>query len=233
MSSCIRNVAFSVLSLLLGACNQCFKCHIVRTLCFYFFSVYTHYVKIRNDEKINLECYAFKTQWSVDYWIRWQSIVFVTQWRCSYAKEIQHRLTLLDEALITVFWTHEKKVMVRKFRKLKKEYLIPIEFHHKIEKWNRGGSTQSEFPSGSFVSQVRKSFTNGELTRLCWIAAGTELCLEKINLFKTISLLAWTVARRVEDIINQLKNKANDFEWFSLALDELVDITNTAQLLFI
>lgn len=53
-----------------------------------------------------------------------------------------------------------------------------------------------------------------------WIAAGTELCLEKINLFKIISLLAQTVAQSVEGTINQLKTKANGFEWFSLALDE-------------
>lgn len=47
---------------------------------------------------------------------------------------------------------------------------------------------------------------------------------------KTISLLARRVAQRIEDINNQLKNKANDFEWFSLAFDELTDVTNTARL---
>lgn len=74
---------------------------------------------------------------------------------------------------------------------------------------------------------------HGELSKSCLVAEGTELCLEKINLFKTISLLARTVAQRVGDINNQFKNKANDFEWFSLALDELTDVTNSAQLLFI
>jgi hypothetical protein len=82
------------------------------------------------------------------------------------------------------------------------------------------------------VSQARKSFTYGELTKSCGVAAGTELCLEKINLFKTISLLAGTVAGRVEDIINQLRNKVNDFEWFSLAHDELADVSNPACCLF-
>lgn len=63
-----------------------------------------------------------------------------------------------------------------------------------------------------------------------WIAVGIELCLEKINLFKMISLLAWTVARSIEGTINQLKIQGNDFEWFSLALDEMADVSNIAQL---
>ncbi|PNF36282.1 hypothetical protein B7P43_G06505 [Cryptotermes secundus] len=61
------------------------------------------------------------------------------------------------------------------------------------------------------------------------------MCPEKMDLFNNISLSARTVARRVEDIgsniTNQLINKADDFEWFSLALDESTDITDTAQLL--
>lgn len=36
-------------------------------------------------------------------------------------------------------------------------------------------------------------------------------------MFKAISLLARTVAGRVENIDNQLKNKAEDVEWVSLA----------------
>lgn len=59
------------------------------------------------------------------------------------------------------------------------------------------------------------------------------MCLEKINWFKTGSLFVWTVAGRVEDTISQLKNKADDFEWFSLAVGELTDVNNTAQLLSI
>ena len=55
-------------------------------------------------------------------------------------------------------------------------------------------------------------------------------CLDKIK--KDYWLLGRTVAWRVQNIgsnINsQLKNKANDFGWFSLALGELTDVTDTA-----
>ena len=49
--------------------------------------------------------------------------------------------------------------------------------------------------------------------------------------------MAKTVIQRAENIrsnVNRkLKDKANDFKWFSLALDELTDVNDTGQLLFI
>lgn len=49
--------------------------------------------------------------------------------------------------------------------------------------------------------------------------------------------MAKTVIQRAKNIrsnVNcKLKDKANDFKWFSLALDELTDVNDTGQLLFI
>lgn len=60
---------------------------------------------------------------------------------------------------------------------------------------------------------------------------------DRANLFKTVSFLMRTVAWIVENTGNNincwLKDKANNFEWFSLHLDELTDIADTTQLLFI
>jgi len=65
--------------------------------------------------------------------------------------------------------------------------------------------------------------------------AVTELCPEKINMFKMVSLAPNTIGRRVEHIGNtifkQTINKAQSFNWYSLALDESTDISDTAQLL--
>ena len=36
-----------------------------------------------------------------------------------------------------------------------------------------------------FLAKQRKPFTDGELIKSCLIAIATEMCLEKINLFKT------------------------------------------------
>ncbi|CAM4457261.1 unnamed protein product [Lepidochelys olivacea] len=67
------------------------------------------------------------------------------------------------------------------------------------------------------------------------IQAAKEICPEKVDLFKTISLSANAVGRRIEDIgsniIFQMNEKAKKFEWFSLALDESTDVSDTSQLL--
>lgn len=56
------------------------------------------------------------------------------------------------------------------------------------------------------------------------------------NQRKTLSL-STTAAQRVEDtggnISSQFKNKANDFEWFSSALDESTDVTDIMQSLLV
>lgn len=65
--------------------------------------------------------------------------------------------------------------------------------------------------------------------------AQPKKCAEKkTNLLKTISLSARTAAQSVEDmgnnINNQLKNKANDSGWLSLAVDASTDGSHTARL---
>uniref|UniRef100_A0AAY5KZX0 HAT C-terminal dimerisation domain-containing protein n=1 Tax=Esox lucius TaxID=8010 RepID=A0AAY5KZX0_ESOLU len=61
------------------------------------------------------------------------------------------------------------------------------------------------------------------------------LCPEKKGAFENVSLSRRTVTRRVEDIAGnlelQLKNRAADFDYFSLALDEICNVRDTAQLL--
>jgi hypothetical protein len=63
----------------------------------------------------------------------------------------------------------------------------------------------------------------------------TELCPEKLNLFKMISLAPNTVARRIENMgnstVQQTVGKAQCFSLYSLTLDESTDICNTSQLI--
>lgn len=75
------------------------------------------------------------------------------------------------------FPTHQI-VMVNKVRTFKMKYLILAEFHHKNKKW-KWSFNQSKLLNGLFVKQ-RKPFTNGELIKLCLIAAAK--CSEKIYL---------------------------------------------------
>ena len=119
-------------------------------------------------------------------------------------------------------------------RKLRKEYLCKQNFFTKLKKKkskDQAALIKSKFLSVSFIGQTRKSFTDGDITKSYLIVAAQKICLEEINLFKTISLLVRTVARRIEDINNQL-NMENDFEGFSSPVDESTDLTKQLNHLF-
>ncbi|UYV84513.1 EPM2AIP1 [Cordylochernes scorpioides] len=85
------------------------------------------------------------------------------------------------------------------------------------------------------IAKRGKPFTDGEMIKECIIAVVEEMCPEKVNLLKTVSMSANTVARRVENIAenisSQLFDKNGHVEWFSLALDESTDVSDTAQVL--
>ncbi|GFR29977.1 SCAN domain-containing protein 3 [Trichonephila clavata] len=82
--------------------------------------------------------------------------------------------------------------------------------------------------------EIGKPFTDGEMIKECIIAVSEEMC-EKVNLLKTVSMSANTVARRVENIAENISfrlfDKNGHVEWFSLALDESTDVSDTAQVL--
>lgn len=63
------------------------------------------------------------------------------------------------------------------------------------------------------------------------------MCPEKINLLKTIKLLHENGFSELRTLgttsYSQLKNKANDFEWFSMAFAQLTDVLDNALFLFI
>jgi hypothetical protein len=79
-----------------------------------------------------------------------------------------------------------------------------------------------------------KAFLEGEFVKECLIAAGEILCPNNKELFKKLSLSGVTVARRVEELANDiegtLKKRSAEFTSYSLALDESTDVKDTAQM---
>ncbi|CAN8033066.1 unnamed protein product, partial [Ixodes persulcatus] len=69
----------------------------------------------------------------------------------------------------------------------------------------------------------------------CLLTVADDLCPDKKNAFKELSLSARTVTRRIEDMGEQslsiLKDRARAFQYFSLALDESNNVFDTAHLL--
>ncbi|XP_078134287.1 general transcription factor II-I repeat domain-containing protein 2A-like [Sander vitreus] len=84
------------------------------------------------------------------------------------------------------------------------------------------------------IGRKSKAFSDGEFIKECLLDSVALICPEKKAEFENVSLPRRTVTRRVEDIAGnlelQLKNRAADFDCFSLALDESCDVRDTAQL---
>ncbi|GJQ71391.1 hypothetical protein Trydic_g11119 [Trypoxylus dichotomus] len=81
------------------------------------------------------------------------------------------------------------------------------------------------------VEIAKRGKPDREMMKECVIAIAEEMDPKKIDLFKTVSLSANTMTRRVQDIaenISQLSDINGYFEWFSLALDESTEVSDSA-----
>ena len=84
------------------------------------------------------------------------------------------------------------------------------------------------------MAERGKLFTDGNFIKECMMEAVNDLCPEKADLFGRFSLSAISVVRRTElgeNIVQQIREKARNLLWYSLALDESTDLSNTSQLL--
>ena len=73
--------------------------------------------------------------------------------------------------------------------------------HNAIAAWNENEAvTKVSLRVAHLLAKEGKPFTDGELIKSCLIVAAEEMCPENVDLFKSISLSARTVARRVKEI---------------------------------
>lgn len=84
------------------------------------------------------------------------------------------------------------------------------------------------------IAKKSKPFTDGEFVKHCIKGVVEVICPEKGKEVDKLSLSRWTVARRIDemsdDIVNSLKEDGSKFNFFSIAVDESTDVTDTAQL---
>ncbi|XP_073332529.1 general transcription factor II-I repeat domain-containing protein 2-like [Pagrus major] len=80
-----------------------------------------------------------------------------------------------------------------------------------------------------------KPFTDGDFVKECMLAVAEEVCPDNKDALNAVSLSANTMTRRTEDlgdnVYDQLHEKASEFDFFALAIDESNDVQDTAQLL--
>jgi hypothetical protein len=96
-------------------------------------------------------------------------------------------------------------------------------------------AVRASYKVAEIIAKHGRSFTDSELVKECVLAIAEEVCPEQKNIFENISLSARTCTRRTEDLganlCEQLKDKAQSFTYFSLAMDESTDVSDTAQFL--
>ena len=80
-----------------------------------------------------------------------------------------------------------------------------------------------------------RPLTDREFVKKCLIKVVQETCPDKLPCIGDVSLSLSTITRRIEDIGEHLhetlKESAKFFKYFSLAIDESNDTTDTVQLL--
>ena len=97
--------------------------------------------------------------------------------------------------------------------------------------------TQASYVVAQEIARRSKPFSDGEFVRDCMLKVADIVCPEQKAKLCDISLSNDTVARRIEDLANNLKEQLGQrMEGlgkgaFSIALDESTDISDTVQLL--
>ncbi|UYV79717.1 K02A2.6-like [Cordylochernes scorpioides] len=184
--------------------------------------------------KIDSECRKFKDQWNIQYFVIEssnkalclicnESIAVLKEYNMKRHYETKHSQNYSKYTGI---------VRTEKFEALKRGLKSQQSLFTKV-KTEQEAATRASFRVALEIAKRGKPFTDGEMIKECIIAVVEEMCPEKVNLLKTVSMSANTVARRVENIAenisSQLFDKNGHVEWFSLALDESTDVSDTAQ----
>ncbi|UYV67839.1 EPM2AIP1 [Cordylochernes scorpioides] len=192
--------------------------------------------RMEKKRKIDSECRKFKDQWNIQYFVIEssnkalclicnESIAVLKEYNMKRHYETKHSQNYSKYTGI---------VRTEKFEVLKRGLKSQQSLFTKV-KTEQEAATRASFRVALEIAKRGKPFTDGEMIKECIIAVVEEMCPEKVNLLKTVSMSANTVARRVENIAenisSQLFDKNGHVEWFSLALDESTDVSDTAQVL--
>lgn len=84
------------------------------------------------------------------------------------------------------------------------------------------------------IAKSCKAFQEGEFLKTCMIKIAQVLCPQEVPNFENLHLSRQTIATKIEflsnDVTRQMDIKLSSFVYFSLAIDESTDVTDTAQL---
>ena len=104
----------------------------------------------------------------------------------------------------------------------------------KLANQSSEAATKISFLIAETIAKKGKPFSDGQLVKDCLQIFTDVVFLDKKSFVENVSLSHQTVARRVDDmaanIEETLVQRLSGYEFYSLALDESTDISDTAQL---
>ncbi|PNF23260.1 hypothetical protein B7P43_G17325 [Cryptotermes secundus] len=179
--------------------------------------------------KVDSENRAFKSEWEHDYFF--------------YIKCFQVLAVLKEYNLKRHYMTNHKQKFGKhscESRKVVCDQLKKKLFQQKSLFTNETKQQEEALLASYFVTyelmKAKKALSDGELIKNCAIKMAEAFNENKVgNKFQTVPLSKQTVTRRLEDISNQISNNVKDIiancSYFSIALDESTDVSDTNQLL--
>lgn len=186
--------------------------------------------------KVDSECRVFNQQWTSDYFVidnNNKALCLICNETVAVLKEFNVRRHY-ETKHKSNFSNLTGKLREDKVSSLKKSLSSQRQIFTKQTQQNES-AVKASFKVSHILAKAGKPFTDGQLVKNCLLTAVEEICPDKLPFFNAISLSANTVARRTEDLgknfAHQLKDACKDFEWFSIAMDESTDVTDSAQVL--
>lgn len=210
--------------------------HSDRGQCLFFFVLLLITMASCTKRKVDFECRAFNKQWTHDYFMidnNNKALCLICNETVAVLKEFNVRRHY-ETKHKSKYSNLTGKLREDKIASLKNSLSIQRQIFTNQSQQNEA-AVKASFKVSHILAKAGKPFTDGQLVKDCILVSVEEICPDKRSLFNAISLSANTVARRTEDLGNnvvyQLKDACKDFEWFSIALDESTDVTDSAQVL--
>ena len=191
-------------------------------------------VSIGKKRKIDHECRVFKSSWTFDF--------FVVEHNECLLCLICQKISVFKEYNIKRHYSTKHAVkfdnltgQVRIDRvNLLKASVTSQQSYFKTAKISSETATKISFLISEAIAKRGKPLSEGEFVKDCLDIFVSVACPDKKSTVESISLSHQTVARRVDDLSSNIESslikRLHACKFYSLALDESTDVSDTAQL---
>ena len=186
--------------------------------------------------KVDAECRVFNKNWTAKYLfteVGGKTVCLVCGEQIAVFKEYnvsRHYETKHAEKYKNLTDAERARTSEALLAKLQKQQGFFTKLHTSSD-----AATMTSFVISHKIAKNSKPFSEGEFVKECLVDSAALICPEKKAAFEQVPLSRRTVTRRIEDIAGnlelQLQREVASYDFFSLALDESCDVSDTAQLL--